>query len=47
MLGKAVADYHGLVPELLRDKEFRMFLRMNTETFEVSKFVLIRMCATM
>ena len=39
--------YHGLVSELLlHDKEeFRIFLRMNTETYEVSKFVLIR-CAT-
>ena len=43
MLGKTVAGYHGLVPELLlHDKKFRM----NTETSEVSKFVLIGVCAT-
>ena len=35
---------HGLVFELLlHDKEkFRMFLRMNTDTYEISKFVLVR-----
>ena len=40
--------YHGLVSELLlHDKEeFRMLLRMNTETYEVSKFVLISRCPT-
>ena len=40
--------YHGLVSELwLHGKEkFRMFLRMNTKTYEVSKFVLISRCAT-
>ena len=48
MLGKTVAGYHGLVPELLfHDKEFRKLLQMNTETYEVRKFVLINMCATM
>ena len=48
MLAKTAAGYHGLVSELLlRDKEFRMFLRMNIETYEVSKFALISMCATM
>ena len=48
MLGKTVAGYHGLVPELLfHDKEFRMLLQMNIERYEVSKFVLINMCATM
>ena len=48
MLGKTVAGYHGLVPELLfHDKEFRMLLQMITETYEVRKFVLINMCATM
>ena len=47
MLGKTVAGYHGLVPELLLyNKKFRMFLQMNTETSEVSKFVLISVCAT-
>ena len=35
--------YHELVSEpLLHDKEeFRMFLRMNTETYKVSMFVLM------
>ena len=48
MLGKTVTGHHGLVFELLlHDKELRMFLRMNTETYGVSKFVLITMCATM
>ena len=48
MLGKTVTGYHGLVSELLLyDKKFRMFLRMNTERYEVSKFVLISMCVTM
>ena len=48
MLGKTVAGYHGLVSELLfHDKEFRMLLQMNIERYEVSKFVLINMCATM
>ena len=47
MLGKTVVGYHGLIRELLlHDKEFRMFLQMNTETNEVSKFVLISVCAT-
>ena len=42
MLGKAATGYHGLVSKLLlHDKEFRMPLRMNTETYDVSKFVLI------
>ena len=48
MLRKTVTGYHGLVSELLlQDKEFRMLLGMNTETYEVSKFMLISMCATM
>lgn len=48
MLGKTVAGYHGLVPELLlHEKVFRMFLRMNTEKYEVNKFVLTSMCVTM
>ena len=40
--------YHGLVSVLLlQDKdEFRMFLRMNTDTYEVSKLVLISRCVT-
>ena len=40
--------FHGLFSELLlHDKEeFRMFLRMNTETHEVSQFVLTSRCAT-
>ena len=45
MLGKTVAGFHRLFAELLlHDKELRMFLRMNTEAFEVSKFVLISRC---
>ena len=48
MLAKTAAGYNGLVSELLlHDKEFRMFLRMNIETYEVRKFVLISICATM
>ena len=40
--------YRGLVsPLLLHDKEeLRIFLQMNTEPYEVSKFVLISTCAT-
>ena len=40
--------YYELVSELLlHDKEkFRMFLRMTTATYKVSKFVLISRCAT-
>ena len=49
MLDKIVACwkpqslYHGLASELLlHDKEeFRIFWRMNTDKYEVSKFVLI------
>ena len=45
---KAESLYHGLASELLLyDKEeLRMFWRMNTDTYEVSKFVLIGRCAT-
>ena len=47
-MGKTVTAHHGLVSELLlQDKEFRMLLRRNTETYEVSKYMLISMCATM
>ena len=44
-----VAKQHGLASVLLlHDKEeFRMLLWMNTETYEVSKFVLISRCAIM
>ena len=48
LAGKHKGLYHGLVCELLlHDKEeFRMFLRIYTEAYEVSKFVLISKCAT-
>ena len=54
MLGKTElaekhkSSFHGLVCELLlHDKEeFGKFLRMYTEAYEVSKFVLISRCAT-
>ena len=40
--------YHGLFSALLlhNKEEFRMFLRMNTETYEVSEFVSISRCTT-
>ena len=43
-----LAEKHGLVSKLLLHdkKEFRIFLRMNTETYEVSRFLLISTCAT-
>ena len=49
MFGKTAAGYHGLVSGLLLcDKEFRIqFLRVYTETYRVSPFVLISMCTTM
>ena len=45
---KTLSLYHGLVSELsLHDKEeLRMFLRMNTDTYEVSKFALISRSVT-
>ena len=46
--GKAQSLYHGLASELLlhNKQEFRMFWQMNSDTYEVRKFVLISRCAT-
>ena len=48
LAGKHKSLYHGLFSELLlHDKEeFKMFLGINTETYEVIKFVLISRCLT-